>query len=104
MAFTEDEKLRIAELLQTDYVAVNDQIFNLGAAYITAAVEAQVREYLDEWFEGGAGSDTTVVEPNDKNFGARIDPEKRRAQIRLAVSGKLYLKPPMSGGIRLVRG
>lgn len=105
MALSEAQKLKLAQILGTDYIEVNDQIFNLGPSYITPEVENQLQEQIDRW-DSGVGSDFVSVEPNTANFGARINPELEKADIRRNIANLLYLRD-YSGGIgqiRLVRG
>ena len=90
MAFTESEKLKIAKILNTNFVTVNDQLTNLGTDYITAAVETAVRAEITRW-DAGAGSDFVSVEPNTANYGARIDPDLEKQDIRQNIANLLYL-------------
>lgn len=103
MALTEAQKLKLAQILGVDYITVNDQIFNLGTAYITAEVETQLIAQITRW-DAGAGTDFVSVEPNTANFGARIDPNLEKADIRKNIANLLYLRDYMSGQISLVRG
>lgn len=104
MALTEAQKLKLAQILRTDYITVNDQIFNLGTAYITPEVETLLLAQIDRW-ESGVGSDFVSVEPNLANFGARIDPNLEKADIRRNIANLLYLDDLLVGGqISLARG
>lgn len=103
MALTETEKLKLAQILQVDYIEVNDQIFNLGATWITPAVEEQLRAQIERW-DAGIGTDFVSVEPNTANFGARINPDLEKADIRRSIANLLYLKSYAGGQTRLVRG
>ena len=105
MAFTETEKLKIAKILGTNYVEVNDQIFNLGETWITATVETQVRAEITRW-DAGAGTDFVSVEPNAANYGARIDPELEKEDIRRNIANLLYMSDynKTSGQVVLMRG
>jgi hypothetical protein len=104
MALTEAQKLKMAQIIGVDYITVNDQIFNLGTAYITAEVETQLLAQIARW-DAGAGTDFVSVEPNTANFGARIDPNLEKADIRKNIANLLYLTDFLpSGQIRLVRG
>lgn len=105
MALTEANKLKLAQILGVDYIEVNDQIFNLGASYITPAVESLLLEQIDRW-DSGVGSDFVSIEPNTANYGARIDPELEKADIRRNIANLLYLRDYAGGigQIRLVRG
>lgn len=105
MAFTEAEKLKIAKILGTDYIEVNDQIFNLGTDWITAEVETQVRAEITRW-DAGIGTDFVSIEPNTANYGARIDPNLEKDDIRSNIANLLYLTDYVkrSSGVSLVRG
>jgi hypothetical protein len=103
VTLTESEKLKIAQILGVNYIEVNDQIFNLGDTWITPAVEDGVRELIGRW-DAGVGSDFVSVEPNTANFGARINPDLEKADIRRSIANLLYLTHLASGQVRLVRG
>ena len=104
MALTETQKLKLAQILNTDYITVNDQIFNLGTDYITPAVETLLLEQIDRW-DAGVGSDFVAIEPNTANFGAKIDPHLEKADIRRNIANLLYLTDLIGGGqMVLVRG
>jgi hypothetical protein len=103
MALTETQKLKLAQILGTDYITVNDQIFNLGTAYITAEVETQLIAQITRW-DAGAGTDFVSVEPNTANYGARINPDLEKADIKRNIANLLYLKDYLGTQIRLVRG
>ena len=104
MALTETQKLKLAQILGVDYIEVNDQIFNLGASYITPAVESLLLEQIDRW-EAGAGSDFVAIEPNTANFGAKIDPNLEKADIRRNIANLLYLRDYSgTGQTVLIRG
>jgi hypothetical protein len=103
MALTETEKLKLAQILGVNYIEVNDQIFNLGSSYITPEVETLLRAELTRW-NAGAGNEFVSVEPNTANYGAKIDPDLEKADIRKNIANLLYLKNYSSGQVRLVRG
>lgn len=96
MALTESEKLDIAMILNVTYIDVNDKITNLGSTYITAEVEAKVREQLDRWLAKGAKFTKTL--PNDKNFGSDRDPEREKTDIKKRLAGLLYFTEIKFGG------
>jgi hypothetical protein len=104
MALTEANKLKLAQILGVDYITVNDQIFNLGATYITAEVETLLLAQITRW-DAGAGTDFVAIEPNTANYGARINPEAEKDDIRKNIANLLYLTDYLNtGGIYLVRG
>ena len=104
MALTESQKLKLAQILGVDYITVNDQIFNLGTAYITPAVEEELLNQIDRW-DAGIGSDFVSIEPNIANYGARIDPKLEKADIRKNIANLLYLTDLLPfGSVSLMRG
>jgi len=104
VTLTESEKLKIAEILGVNYIEVNDQIFNLGEACITPTVEAGVRADIARW-NAGVGADFVIIESSPANFGASINPEREKNDIRKSIANKLYLQGyGIGGGTRLVRG
>lgn len=103
MALTESQKLKLAQILGVDYIEVNDQVFNLGSAWITAEVETQLQAQIDRW-DAGVGTNFVKVEPNATNKGVSIDPEREKSDIRKNIANLLYLKSYRTGGVRLVRG
>lgn len=104
MALTESQKLKLAQILNTDYITVNDQIFNLGTDYITAAVETLLLAQIARW-DAGVGTDFVAIEPNTANYGAKIDPNLEKADIRKNIANLLYLTDLLGNGqMILVRG
>ena len=103
VTLTESEKLKCAQILGVDYIEVNDQVFNLGDAWITASVETEIRAQIARW-DAGVGTDFVSVEPNTANFGARINPELEKADIRRNIANLLYLRDYAGTQVRLVRG
>lgn len=101
MALSENEKLTIAKILRTNYVVVNDQITNLGATYITATVETAIRDELTRWET--AGVDFVDVDPNERNFGARIRADRAKNDIRSNLANLLYLDKLANTSGRLQR-
>lgn len=59
------------------------------APEITTAVETQVIAEIARW-TGGAGADFVAIEPNTKNFGAKIDPELEKQDIRKNIGLMVY--------------
>lgn len=79
MALTEAQQLTVAKILQVDVNQIEYQISLLGSDASSAwqtAVEAEITRWTT------AGIDFTAIEPNVKNFGARIDPNNEKADIR----------------------
>lgn len=80
MALTETQTLTIAEILGVSVVDIDDQIVWLGNTYATSAWQTRVEAQLTRWTT--AGVDFVAIEPNVKNFGAKIDPNNEKADIR----------------------
>ena len=96
MAFTETETLNIAKILNVTYIDVIDQIFNLGTAYITAAVETQVRAELTRWET--AGANFVKVHPRERNYGVEINSENEKDDIRRNIATLLLMTEIVYGG------
>jgi hypothetical protein len=88
VALTEAQILKCARILGVTYIDVNDKITNLGTNYITAQVQTDIAAELLRW--DTAGIDFVSIEPQEKNFGARIDPEKQKNDIRKNLATLLY--------------
>lgn len=104
-SLSETDKLKIAKILGVDYVTINDQIFNLGSAYVTDAVVTMVQAEITRW-DAGVGSDFVNIEPNTANYGARINPDNEKADIRKNIATLLYLQDLIGSfnTVSLVRG
>jgi hypothetical protein len=80
MALTATEINKIARILGTTKRYLNAHIENLGDD-LTAQDETDIRAEITRW-DAGAGVDFTYVHPNVKNFGAEIDAEDVKRDIR----------------------
>lgn len=89
MAFNEVNKLKICRILQITGLKF-DQIIIRWGHLITAQIETDVVAEIARW-EAGAGTDFTSVEPGVKNFGASIDPELERDDIRKNIATMLFV-------------
>lgn len=102
MALTEAQILSIAKIIRQTPSDVEYQITLLGTD-ATATWELAVEEELDRW--DTAGVEFVTVEPKERNFGARINPNLEKNDIRsnLAI---LLDRPDWAGGggQRLQRG
>lgn len=107
VTFTAAEVTDLAEILQTnsDVLGLHLMLF---AGVITETDKDKVLGLVEKWnAEGGVGNQFVKVLPNDKNFGADIDPEREKSDIRAAISNLLQFPVggrPGGGGTRLVRG
>lgn len=93
MAFTEAEKMSIARVLSVTPTLLDAHLDSLGAT-VTTDVETAVREELSRWET--AGIDFVAVEPKEKNFGARIDPNLAQSDIRRNIAILLEYSAYMS--------
>lgn len=84
-------------ILGLNYIEVNDKITYLGTTYVTAAVETKIRTELTRWDEG-VGTDFVSIEPMGQNFGARIDPEKEKQDVKKRLASLLYFDELMASG------
>lgn len=88
MAFTAEQKISICKILGVNGMDLDVRL-SYYATYITAAVETAVIAEIARW-TAGAGTDFVAVEPKEKNFGARIDPELEKTDIRKNLGLMLY--------------
>ena len=98
--FTSAELLTIAEILDITPQSLNSQIVYQGEL-ITADVEAAARSDFAEWTS--LRGKFTVIVPNEKNFGASINPNERREAIRKRLSRWLGFDTQSRSTIRLHR-
>ena len=103
MAFTEAQKLKICRITGVTSDLLED-VLSFRAAAITAEVESQVGDLITEYFANGVNRNVTKIRPNLKNFGADIDPNDTRAQIKGEIATLLYMTEVVSSGERLMRG
>ena len=96
MALTEAQKLNVGKILGIKSYVLDAQLAYY-ATYITAAVETQVAVELARW--DTAGIDFVSVEPREANFGARINPEQTKNDIRKNLATLLYCQELVNGGI-----
>jgi hypothetical protein len=103
ITLTEEEKLDIVKVLTTPgrmvtYTEVNDQIFYLGEANITAAVETDIRALITEWTANGTNRETGSIEPNVRNFGRRENAGELKNVIRTEMASLLSMTNLLFGG------
>lgn len=109
MAFSATEKSSICKILGVARFWLNTHLASF-ATYISSDDEDAVRDELDRW-DAGAGADFVAVEANNANFGAVIDPELERNDIRRNIRSILSISEDTgtSGGgsidsFEIVRG
>lgn len=92
MALTEAQQLKICRIFAPELTSVAlADVLRYYEAKITAEVETQVGELIDEYFSNNVNRNVTKISPNDKNFGAGINPEDTRNLIRKEIASLLYL-------------
>lgn len=91
MAFTEAQKLKICRICDITADVLEDVLTFRGVA-ITAQVESDVDDLIEEYHTGNTRRNTTEVTPTAKGFGAKINPESLRALIRKDIINMLYLQ------------
>jgi hypothetical protein len=95
MSFTREETIRIAQILNIDRLVLEDHIA-LYPTEIDSTVEGLVRDEITRW-DGGISDDFVSVEPNIKNFGARIDPSIARSDVKKNIANYLLIKMQFGG-------
>lgn len=80
MAFTDDEKLGIVEILGGSPDLLDAHFSSLGTTYLDR-VEARVRTLIGLW-DDGAGTKFTKIHPRERNYGVETFPEATRDDIR----------------------
>lgn len=98
MAFTAAQLLTVGEILELTPLEIET---HFDVFPYDADTETYVETELEAWER--ARVDYVHVEPNVKNFGARIDPNIARATIRKNIALALGLDIQSSSGSRLVR-
>ena len=84
MALTEANINKVAKIFLIPPYQVSDQITLLNTATIprfTTQVETDVVALIARW-DTGIGTEQTQIHPNVRNFGAKINPNAARDQIR----------------------
>ncbi len=102
MAFTEAELLRVVTITGYSFSTLEWQVRYLGTN-VTPGLEAAVRDELDRW--DSVGGAFTQVFPMEANFGAKINPDAAKADIRRNIKHLLYLGGSFetAGTVRLYR-
>ncbi len=103
MSFTATQFNSIVKITGVDAITLQS-VLDYYDVQITSDVETDVIAEIDRW-DSSIGADFVSVEPNVKNFGARIDPERAKNDIRKNIGNLLFLYTAgvMSSGSRLVR-
>jgi hypothetical protein len=98
MAFTETQKLTICKIVGLDADALDFQLLMYSES-VTSGVETQVIAELTRW--DLVDEKFTKIRPNATNYGADVDPERNKSDIRKNIRTLLFL--PQAAGNRLVR-
>jgi hypothetical protein len=102
MALTEANELKVCKILGVLYQDLEYQLALLSTDF-TSERQSQVETELDRW-DAGAGTKFTKIKANERNFGAEIDPEREKNDIRKNIA-YLLERPDWAGGSssRIVR-
>jgi hypothetical protein len=98
--FSENEQLRICRVMGVSNLELASTL-TFYDTQITAEVESQVRELLDEWDTNNVSRKTTQIKAMEANFGAEINPGELRSLIKKELAVLLYL--PANTNNRLER-
>lgn len=93
MAFSPESKLSICKILGVNPIDLDVHL----AAYadsITSVIETAVQDEIDRW-DKGIGTKFMSVEPNTKNFGAKLDPEAAKNDVRQNIRSLLIIPESM---------
>jgi hypothetical protein len=102
MALDATQKASLCRILQVTPSQLDSQIEWLGTAF-TSTLELAVEDEMDRW-TAGAGTKFTRIQANERNFGAEIDPNLEKADIRRNIA-ILLERPDWGGsGSRIMRG
>ena len=101
MSFTDSQKLSIARILGITPTLLDAQITSLGAS-LTAAKETAVIAEIARWTDG-AGTNFTRIHPKEKNFGAEINPESAKKDIRANIALILEWQSVIESGIGTIQ-
>jgi hypothetical protein len=95
ITLTEAEKLDIAKILGVTYIDVNDKVYYLGEANITAAVETDIRELITEW--GTIKNNNAWFTATESNEGFNLNGETRKNRVRKELANLLYFTDLLIG-------
>jgi hypothetical protein len=87
--FSESQVTDLCEILETDSDYLADHL-EFYANQISEADKTKVLAKITEWET--AGAKFTAIEPNVRNFGAKINPDNQKNQIRSQIASLLYAK------------
>lgn len=105
MAFTAEEIIGITKItgITGDYLTETALTarFDYYSQELTDDVLEAVRTLIEEWET--TGSNFVAIEPKESNFGARINPNAAKNEIRKSIATLLYLNEFSFGSSQLVR-
>ena len=96
MALSEENELKVCKILGVTYTDLDHQLSLLSTDF-TSERQSQVETELDRW-DAGAGTKFTKIKANERNFGAEIDPEREKNDIRKNIAYLLERPDWASGG------
>lgn len=96
MSLSAGQQISICKILpDVTPMMLEAQLVFLGAR-MTAEIETAIAEEIARW-AAGSGAKFTNVHPNAKNFGAEINPEREKDDIRSNIA-KLLEMPAWASG------
>lgn len=101
MALSEANVIKVSQILGVKLSDIEYQLTYMDTEF-TSAVQTAIEAQITLW-DAGAATNFTAIEPNVRNFGARINPNDARASIRKNIAVLLERPEWGSSGSRLVR-
>lgn len=92
--FTASQVTDLCEILEVDSNFLTNHL-SYHASIISDSDKTKVLSKIDEW--ATAGADFTAIEPNVRNFGAKINPDSQKNQIRSQIASLLHAKHLLEG-------
>lgn len=101
MALSEANQIKVSQILNVTMSQLEYQLTLLSTDF-TAAVQSAIEAQITLW-DAGAATNFTAIEPKERNFGAKINPNDARNSIRSAIAVLLERPDWAVSGSRLVR-
>lgn len=104
MALSDENEVKVVKILGITPFQLEQQLAWLGTAF-TSTQQSAVEDEIARW-DDGAGTKFTRIEAKETNYGAVIDPEKAKNDIRKNIAN-ILARPDWAGssgnGARLQR-
>ena len=95
MALSEENELKVCRILGVQPMDLDYQLTLLDTTF-TSTRQSAVEAEIERW-DAGAGVKFTRIKDKESNYGAIIDPEKEKADIRKNIAVMLE-RPDWAGG------